>query len=290
MELTRFTTPSDFLARAESFLMAHEALHTVPLGVARSLVQKPDLYEVPSYFAVVEDAGAVQVAALMTPPHGLLVSYTVTPAAFPPLAADVWAFRPDTPWVSSAQPWSEQFAQAWQAHTGQPYQLKVAERLYQLTQVIAPTGVPGAMRRATEMDRPLLVAWTQAFYREAMHQEDETQVQRTVQNFLTLPPAMRSAFVWEVAGQPVSLTSYGGRTPNTMRVGPVYTPPAQRGHGYASACVAATSQYLLDGLGVKTCVLFTDLSNPTSNKIYQALGYAPVCNVDVFQFGAVAAH
>ena len=76
----------------------------------------------------------------------------------------------------------------------------------------------------------------------------------------------------------------GGRTPNGTRVGPVYTPPEHRGHGYASALVAAASQAQLDE-GIQFCFLFTDLANPTANHIYQAIGYEPVSDIDVYVFG-----
>ena len=68
-----------------------------------------------------------------------------------------------------------------------------------------------------------------------------------------------------------------------MRIGPVYTPPADRGRGYASNLVAATSQDVLDR-GRRFCFLFTNVANPTSNKIYQALGYAVVCDVEQVHF------
>ena len=53
--------------------------------------------------------------------------------------------------------------------------------------------------------------------------------------------------------------------------------PEFRGRGYASNCVAALTQKMLDQ-GRKFCFLYTDLSNPTSNKIYQQIGYRPVCD------------
>ena len=78
-----------------------------------------------------------------------------------------------------------------------------------------------------------------------------------------------------------------GATPNGIRIGPVYTPPDRRGHGYASALTAGASQDQLDR-GRRFVFLFTDLANPTSNKIYQAIGYEPVCDVDAYLFGADA--
>jgi hypothetical protein len=54
--------------------------------------------------------------------------------------------------------------------------------------------------------------------------------------------------------------------------------------------VAGVSQYLLDS-GRKFCTLFTDLANPTSNHIYQVIGYEPVCDVDEYKFiGSVLRH
>jgi len=83
----------------------------------------------------------------------------------------------------------------------------------------------------------------------------------------------------------VSMASFGGVTPNGVRIGPVYTPPELRGRGYASALVAGTSQQLLDG-GKRFCFLFTDLANPTSNGVYQRLGYRPVEDRVVMEFKA----
>jgi len=82
----------------------------------------------------------------------------------------------------------------------------------------------------------------------------------------------------------VSIAGYGGPTPNGIRIGPVYTPPDLRGRGYASALTARLTQTLLDG-GRRFCFLFTDLANPTSNSVYQRIGYRPVTDVDLWRFG-----
>jgi predicted GNAT family acetyltransferase len=83
--------------------------------------------------------------------------------------------------------------------------------------------------------------------------------------------------LWEHDGEPVSLAGWGGRTPNGIRVGPVYTPPELRGRGYATAVTAELSRRLLAGdLGPgnrRFCFLYTDLANPTSNSIYRRIGY-----------------
>jgi uncharacterized protein len=63
----------------------------------------------------------------------------------------------------------------------------------------------------------------------------------------------------------------------------VYTPPEHRRKGYASACVATLSQTLLNQ-GYKYCFLFTDLANPTSNHIYEAIGYQSVGDLSDYSF------
>ena len=83
--------------------------------------------------------------------------------------------------------------------------------------------------------------------------------------------------IWEDGGEPVSMSGYGGRTPNGIRIGPVYTPPEHRGRGYATSLVAEQSARLLRE-GRMFCFLYTDLANPTPNAIYERIGYARVCD------------
>lgn len=284
MNLTRFTSSQDFSARAEAFLVRHEAQNNLMLGLTASLALNPNLYGSQPYFAVVEDmdTGRVRAAALMTPPHRVTLSFDAPREALEIIARDVYDFRPDTPGVVGPVPVSQQFAEIWQSLTGQSFYKRMAERIYRLDSVKPPTGVSGQMRRITEDDRALLMTWVEAFQMEIWNESDPATVERSVNNMLTLPPDYRGTFLWEDSG-PVSLTSYGGPTPHSMRIGPVYTPREFRGQGYASACVAAVSQYLLES-GRQFCTLFTDLGNPTSNKIYMNIGYAPVCDADEYKF------
>ncbi|OLE96488.1 MAG: hypothetical protein AUG75_19875 [Cyanobacteria bacterium 13_1_20CM_4_61_6] len=112
---------------------------------------------------------------------------------------------------------------------------------------------------------------------DAPHMDLETILERRL--------ASRAAGLvfWEVDSQPVSLCGHGGRTPHGIRIGPVYTPPEHRGHGYASALTAHVTQQQLDG-GRDYCFLYTDLANPTSNSIYTKIGYAHVCEARDYAF------
>ncbi len=89
-------------------------------------------------------------------------------------------------------------------------------------------------------------------------------------------------YVWQNQA-PVSMACGKFATPNLSMIGPVYTPPEYRRQGYASSCVAALSQTLLNQ-GHRYCCLFTDLANPTSNHIYHEIGYQPVGDWQDYSF------
>ena len=135
------------------------------------------------------------------------------------------------------------------------------------------------MRTARSYDFDLVTRWFAAFIREALR-EDGSAASEMADRWLNTPD--RTLYLWEEEG-PVSICGAAGRTPHGIRIGAVYTPPELRGHGYASNCVAAASQAQLDA-GLRYCFLYTDLANPTSNRIYREIGYEPVCDVDEYRF------
>ena len=91
-------------------------------------------------------------------------------------------------------------------------------------------------------------------------------------------------YLWVLPdGSIVSLLATTRPVSRVISIASVYTPPERRGHGYASRSVAALSQHLLDS-GWQRCSLFTDLSNPTSNTIYQQVGYRPVHDFHEYDF------
>ena len=159
-------------------------------------------------------------------------------------------------------------------------QATVSERIFRLTEVQTPAAVPGRLRPAEPTDRALVRDWIDAFMREALEPTAPDDVDAMTDRWLA--GRGRTLYLWE-DGEVVSLAGIGSPTPHGVRVGPVYTPPDRRGHGYASALVAGISQAALDA-GRRFCFLFTDLANPTSNHIYETIGYRPVRDVDMWRF------
>ena len=279
MKLRRFDAVGDFLAVAEPFLVEREAEHNLILGVASSITDAPEAYSGPPYLAVVTDRDRVVAAVVRTPPFRLVLSEVDDPRALGLLAED--SLSEDLPGVLGPVEHVRSFVEARAALGGPAGTFEVAERAYRLSEVEPMPSIPGRARPATLDDRDLVIAWVQAFRREALGEDDPVSVVADVDRWLARRG--RSLHLWE-DGEVVSLVGTGGRTPNGIRIGPVYTPPDARRRGYASALVAAVSQAELDA-GRRFCFLFTDLANSTSNHIYQAIGYAPVRDVEAYVFG-----
>jgi predicted GNAT family acetyltransferase len=280
MKLKRFGNVEEFYGRAEAFLVAHEAQNNLILGLLGNLRQAPKRGEGGPYLALVEAEQQVLAVAVRTPPHVLVISATGRPEALDLVAMDALDVYGTLPGVTGPVPASRLLAERWQALTGAPFAKSISLRTYQLERVERPSGVPGCMRRATPADGERIVRWTVAFYMDSFGRPPEVDPERIADNWLTAPS--RALYFWDDPG-PVAMAGATGPTPNGIRINAVYTPPECRRRGYASALVAALSQAMLDS-GRKYCFLFTDLANPTSNHIYQAIGYQPVCDADEYTF------
>jgi predicted GNAT family acetyltransferase len=278
LDLDRFDAVGPFLRRAGQFLEEREAEHNLILGICSALQR--GAYTEPPYLAAVVEDERVVATAIRTPPWQLVISEVDNPRAIDLLVADL-VHEPLPGWLGPVEA-AQAFAERWQAETGQRPLVGLSERIFRLTTVRPPTDVSGAMIRATVADRDLLIAWTNDFVDEALRGERPEPIEQVVDRGLA---AGRITYVWVDDGRPVSLAGAGGATPHGIRIGPVYTPPELRRRGYASALVAAASQEQLDA-GKRFAFLFTDLANPTSNHIYQEIGYEPVRDVRQYRLAA----
>lgn len=291
--ITRYPLASAFLAAAGPFLAEREAEHNLFFGIGSNLLLDEERGVTPAhppYLATIERDGRVVGAMLMTPPRQLVVSClgpsgpedgALIDDLVAEIAADLGTFDPPTPGVLAPVAVARAFARAWCRPRDLVARRRVAELIYRLEHLVAPVGVPGDVRVATRADRATLLTWMRAFMLEAFGRPDDHEAQITVDRALDL--GQRTFFLWEDGGRVVSTAALGGPTPNGLRIGPVYTPPEHRGRGYASAVTAAATQAALDA-GRRFVFLLTDLANPTSNKIYQAIGYEPAIEVDLVRF------
>ncbi len=275
-QIHRHPNAEAFLRRAEDWLLQAEAEHNLLLGLARQLTVSTTPYEPPIYLATIEKDGTVVGCAFRTPPYKLGLT-RMPEAALPALAQDLAGLYDWIPAALGPEPETKRFAALWSQAKGPRARAGMRQRIYQLDAVTTPERMPpGRMVRAEIKDIERVAEWLDAFRDDTglPGPDARTQAEDLI--------AKQALFIWDDDG-PASMAGWTARTRHGARVGYVYTPPQRRGRGYASATTAALSQRLLDE-GLSFCFLYTNLANPTSNSIYQKIGYYPVCDVLDYDF------
>lgn len=270
---------AEYLAAAGGFLRSEPVRHTVELTAAETL-QARGMAAFGSPGALFgwwrPGAGPVTATLFHTPPYLMLLT-PLPPGAAPPLARALLARGHDPLGVAAEQRDATRFAAAWTELTEASARLARRSRLFRLG-TLTPLGPPaGAARVATAADRDLLCAWLADFATETG--DTPGPLRGTVDDELSYG----GMILWEAGGIPVAVAGVKRPAAGVVRVGPVYTPPGQRRHGYAAAATAAVSQAALDA-GADGVVLFTDLASAASNGLYPRLGYEPVADRTMLRF------
>jgi predicted GNAT family acetyltransferase len=269
--------PQAFWDRASEFLLSDPVRNNVFVTVVRGRIDGALVDDPPAtYLTAMDDHGTVVGAAMRTPPFNVYVS-PMPRASVEPVVDAMLATCADARGVTGTAGDARAFADAWRRRTRAGIAVEMHQRIHRLDAVTLPNAPPGQWRSARAGDRDLLVQWTEAFEIEA-----ESEASGTAAREVDVRLGDGRAFVWE-DGAPVS---FAGRTipvGGVVRIAPVYTPPEHRRRGYATALVAAVSQHALDR-GAVACSLYTNLANRTSNEIYAAVGYLPVCDVTKYRF------
>jgi len=255
---------AEFAAHTGAFLLSRPIEHNV-LATVVARLDPADCTDAP-VFGWVEAgrSGAVSGAALRTPPRRLLASSMGAETA-DALMAGLLEADPELPGVNGPQPAASYLAQAWRRLAGGTVEPAMSQAIYWLSQVDEPPRRPPGQSRLAERSDRGLVEWTRAFNWEAGMPVVgvESEVERRLGD--------GGLFVWDHDGA-ASMVGISAPVTGVVRLGPVYTPPAARRHGYATALVAEVSRRVL-AAGATKCMLYTDLANPTSNSIYQTVGY-----------------
>ena len=271
----------EYAARAGGLLSGRPAEHTILLGVMETLrAAGPAAYgaSAPLFGWWQGPGGEVSAAFVHTPPFPVALTSVPGPAAVAALAQVLAARARAVGGVNAGPEDAEAFARAWHEVTGDAVECQMRNRLFRLGELRWPDPRPAGQARVAGLaDRSLLIAWSEAFHREA--QSGPEDLVSVVDDRLSY----QGLTLWEDAGQPVSMAGLTRMSAGQVRVGPVYTPPGLRGKGYAGAVTATVSQAARDA-GAGQVLLFTDLANPTSNALYQRLGYQPLEDRAVWSF------
>lgn len=267
MSWTTTTDPDAFLAAAGAFLHADPARSSVILTQVETMRAQPAPDVLLGFW---RPAGEPVGGAFMhTPPYP--AALTAMPAvAAADLAATLAPLDRTLRGVNGDARACEAFAAAWTDLTGATASVHRRMRLHRLDALVPPDPFPpGEAIVAGPSERDLVVAWYEAFGAEI--DEPPSDVRAAVDDRL----AYGGVTLWLDGGEPVSLAGRTREVAGVARVAPVYTPPEHRGCGYGAAATAAVTQAALDA-GVRDLLLYTDLANPTSNRLYARLGYKPV--------------
>jgi predicted GNAT family acetyltransferase len=279
MKLRKYDCAKEFWRDGAPFLLVNEAENNLMISIIRSLLDDPTLYDNP-YLGIGTNAGGdVAGVALMTPPHNLLLGRS--DASFMRTLCQNLGDRIGVmPGVNGPDDVPGEFCDMVTKETGRVAKKHMSMRTFKLTRVEDVPLATGAFALANAGDKSVLASMIAGFVSDARvdaYSTAQAQAERLItQNVL---------YVWrDESDQVVSMAGKAsGDTPNGERIGWVYTPPHLRGRGYATSVVASLSRQILQD-GKAFCFLFTDLSNPTSNKIYRKIGYEPICDFNDYRF------
>jgi hypothetical protein len=288
LRLEFFREASEFLAVTGDHLMAGPVVSTVVTTVAHhAATQATEGIAAPDHYwwlAVRDNGGTVVGAGMRTAPfepHPLFLLPMPDEAAVA-LAGVLYERGEQVLGVNGALPAAQLCAAELARLVKGRVEVAQHTRLFELGELRRPRPVPGRLAAATEEDVDLAIEWFAAFGDDADEQAGRSRgtSAHDVPDRTAMLHRIRGGELWfwlDGQGRRVHLTGAHPPSFGVARVGPVYTPPAERGHGWASNAVAAVSGQLL-AQGARVC-LFTDQANPTSNKIYAALGYRPVVDM-----------
>jgi GNAT superfamily N-acetyltransferase len=274
MEVVPHPDVREFARLAQPLLAADPVRHTSTLTVLHGV--RSGAFT-PVAMLTVHERGAVVGALLRTAERPVLVSAVPARCTAPVVDALAGLDR-DVSAAMGPRPEAEAFAAAWSRRTGAAVTEEIRMRLFALDDELRPpTHVPGAPRLVSGdgHDAPaveVLAAWRAAFEVEA-HGATPTPPPAPDDVDASLASGA-GELLWEVDGEPVAQATARAVTAGMSRVGPVYTAPEHRRHGYAAAVTAAASRWALDR-DARHVLLYTDLANRTTNRLYPRLGYRP---------------
>jgi len=279
LKLTLHPNARAFLEAAGEMLYARETVNNLMLGVSEQLIHDPEAYINPFFATVGGDSRGIQMAAVMTPPHNMILAGgSGFEEGVRVLIAYLQEHRIEIPGIIGPVQITDPFVRSWKIMSDRSHTIHMQQKVYELRTVRIPQIPPGHFRLAMTGDIPTITTWFRAFEEEALCKPAKPKPERVTQ---LVNEGM--FFVWERDGLLTSMAMKTRPIAHSITVSGVYTPPEQRQHGYATALVARLSQYLLDS-GFRFVNLFTDLANPTSNSIYRKIGFHPVCDFCMYNF------
>lgn len=280
ISIERDESSAEFLDQAGALLYQREPENSLMIGLAETLSVA---HRQPPLFLRILEGDHTVSAAIQTPPHHLILTLATT-AQLRTLATYLFHSSIEFPGIVGPAKEAQIFSEIWTELTGHPHRLAMDQKLYKVISVEQPS-VLGQMRLATPSESELCAEWLYEFAVESIPHELKTldEYRQIAETKIKLG----FAYFWEVGGEPVSAAQLTRPTAHGISVAAVFTPKSRRKQGYASALVAKLSEKQLAS-GKAFCTLYTDATNPTSNQIYQKIGYKEVARSRLYLLGKPA--
>lgn len=274
MQVIEYSSATEFLDVTRNLLMENESANTIMLSYAENQTRGVESAMSTKFYCVVANEKPL-LPTMFTQELWPLLSEGPDEAARL-LARYLYWKQPTISGVMGPAVLALEFADEWERLSRCNLEIHHNTRLYDCTKVADIKLAEGHSRRATLDDFDLVKKWRNAFRKDANTILGSSDAQITNQ-------INQGRYYFWITDQPVSMALYSRGTGNTGMIGVVYTPPKHRNRGYATAVTAVVTQIILDS-GKKYATLYTNLDNPTSNSIYQKIGYKPVIDSTVWRF------
>lgn len=252
-----------FKEEVTPFLEKNEQENNLILGVLQMIQQ-------PIFMGVVKQEEEIAIVFLQTEEKKQIIVATseIAEEDIVELAKELTKVYPNVPGLIGNKKVVQRLAEEIAAIENKKTNVAMEQGIYELKQVQKKWNGDGIFQEVSSEELTLIEQWIYQFCEDVKLPTTKEEAKQTAHTLIT----NRRLFGLEVEGELVSVAAKTRPTTNNITVNFVYTPKEARKKGYASSCVAALSQRMLDE-GYKTTTLYTDLENPTSNKIYQEIGY-----------------
>jgi RimJ/RimL family protein N-acetyltransferase len=137
-------------------------------------------------------------------------------------------------------------------------------------------------RRARAADFDLLVRWRCDYIAETLGARGGPDLM--VRARADMVERLDVTWLLEAGGEPLASQSFNASLPDIVQVGGVWTPPGLRGRGYARAVVGG-ALHDVRATGVRRGVLFTGSDNAPAQRAYRAIGFTPIGDYALVQYG-----
>jgi len=268
--------PIAFLNKYEAWLRQKTSENNLILGVLNGC--KTGKYKEGIFLAVVENEKPL-LLAVQTPPKNLVLSEDGSKESLKVLVEFLVKEDIKVPGSIGSPDNVKFFIESYGSLVGKEFAPDMVMHIYSVNKVVVPEKIEGKLVFATQDDLEFSTKSLYDFSRESMPETEHLNIEELREKTLKSIQKGKVA-IWKVNNKDVAIIvfdnlEYMGRITN------VYTPPEFRKRGYAAAMTAQISQMLLDR-GCDSVCLFADATNPTSNGVYQRIGYKHVTDSIVY--------